>query len=102
MKKLAKFRKPHSKLLAVDPQVLINKQKVASPSLVTEKIKGLKVWDAMQITNVDIAKELSLPPVKLHCSSIDLIDVVLAEDAIKSAVNDWTSKRAQRKLHLAA
>ncbi len=42
---------------------------IASSSLVTEKIKGLSVWDAMKITNVDIAKELSLPPVKLHCSS---------------------------------
>ncbi|KAJ3325399.1 iron-binding protein [Boothiomyces sp. JEL0866] len=59
---------------------------IASSSLVTEKIKGLTVWDAMKITNVDIAKELSLPPVKLHCS-------MLAEDAIKSAVNDWQSKR---------
>lgn len=42
---------------------------IASSSLVTEKIKGLTVWDALKITNVDIAKELSLPPVKLHCSS---------------------------------
>jgi nitrogen fixation NifU-like protein len=42
---------------------------IASSSLVTEKIKGMTVWDAMKITNVDIAKELSLPPVKLHCSS---------------------------------
>lgn len=45
---------------------------IASSSLVTEKIKGLKVWDAIKITNVDIAKELSLPPVKLHCSSMSL------------------------------
>ncbi|KAJ3305354.1 iron-binding protein [Kappamyces sp. JEL0829] len=63
---------------------------IASSSLVTEKIKGLSVWDAMKITNVDIAKELSLPPVKLHCS-------MLAEDAIKSAVNDWQSKRTSRR-----
>ena len=42
---------------------------IASSSLVTEKIKGLKVWDAVKIKNTDIAKELSLPPVKLHCSS---------------------------------
>ena len=42
---------------------------IASSSLVTEKIKGLNVYDAMKITNTDIAKELSLPPVKLHCSS---------------------------------
>ena len=43
---------------------------IASSSLVTEKIKGMHVYDAMKITNVEIAKELSLPPVKLHCSSI--------------------------------
>ena len=42
---------------------------IASSSLVTEKIKGLKVWDATKIKNTEIAKELSLPPVKLHCSS---------------------------------
>jgi nitrogen fixation NifU-like protein len=42
---------------------------IASSSLATEKIKGMKYWDAMKITNTDIAKELSLPPVKLHCSS---------------------------------
>jgi nitrogen fixation NifU-like protein len=63
---------------------------IASSSLVTEKIKGLTVWDAMKITNVDIAKELSLPPVKLHCS-------MLAEDAIKSAVADWEAKRQANK-----
>ena len=59
---------------------------IASSSLVTEKIKGLNVYDAMKITNTDIAKELSLPPVKLHCS-------MLAEEAIKSAVQDWKSKQ---------
>merc|ERR1719223_966515 len=59
---------------------------IASSSLATEKIKGMKYWDAMKITNTEIAKELSLPPVKLHCS-------MLAEDAIKSAVSDWQSKR---------
>jgi iron-sulfur cluster assembly enzyme ISCU, mitochondrial len=63
---------------------------IASSSLVTEKIKGMTVWDAMKITNVDIAKELSLPPVKLHCS-------MLAEDAIKSAVADWETKRQANK-----
>ncbi|TPX47581.1 hypothetical protein SeMB42_g02101 [Synchytrium endobioticum] len=62
---------------------------IASSSLVTEKIKGLKVWDATKIKNTEIAKELALPPVKLHCS-------MLAEDAIKSAVKDWESKRASR------
>ncbi|TPX69013.1 hypothetical protein SpCBS45565_g02737 [Spizellomyces sp. 'palustris'] len=64
---------------------------IASSSLATEKIKGLKVWDAKKIRNTDIAKELSLPPVKLHCS-------MLAEDAIKSAVKDWEAKRAARGL----
>ncbi|KAJ3092831.1 iron-binding protein [Quaeritorhiza haematococci] len=63
---------------------------IASSSLATEKIKGLKVWDATKIKNTDIAKELSLPPVKLHCS-------MLAEDAIKSAVRDWEAKRQAKK-----
>ena len=48
----------------------------------------MKVWDAEKIKNTDIAKELCLPPVKLHCS-------MLAEDAIKSAVKDWEAKRAE-------
>ncbi|KAJ3281158.1 iron-binding protein [Borealophlyctis nickersoniae] len=61
---------------------------IASSSLATEKIKGLKVWEANKIKNTEIAKELSLPPVKLHCS-------MLAEDAIKSAVRNWESKRAK-------
>jgi NifU-like protein involved in Fe-S cluster formation len=52
---------------------------IASSSFATEKIKGLNVWEAGMIKNTDIAKELSLPPVKLHCS-------MLAEDAIKSAI----------------
>ncbi|RKO89209.1 NifU-like N terminal domain-containing protein [Blyttiomyces helicus] len=42
---------------------------IASSSLATEKIKGLKIWDAAKIKNTEIAKELALPPVKLHCSS---------------------------------
>ncbi|TPX35518.1 hypothetical protein SmJEL517_g02032 [Synchytrium microbalum] len=62
---------------------------IASSSLATEKIKGMKVWDAAKIRNTEIAQELSLPPVKLHCS-------MLAEDAIKSAVRDWESKRSSR------
>lgn len=66
---------------------------IASSSLVTEKIRGMTVWDAMKVTNVEIAKELSLPPVKLHCSSKYQLTQVLAEDAIKSAVHDWESKR---------
>lgn len=42
---------------------------IASSSFATEQIKGMKIWDAANIKNTDIAKELSLPPVKLHCSS---------------------------------
>lgn len=62
---------------------------IASSSFVTEKLKGIKVWDATKIKNTEIAKELSLPPVKLHCS-------MLAEDAIKEAVKNWEEKRKQR------
>ncbi|KAJ1569781.1 iron-binding protein [Nowakowskiella sp. JEL0078] len=62
---------------------------IASSSLATEKIKGKKIWEAKEIKNTDIAKELSLPPVKLHCS-------MLAEDAIKSAIKDWETKRKTR------
>jgi Fe-S cluster assembly scaffold IscU len=58
---------------------------IASSSLATEWIKGRTVDDAMAIKNVDIVKELSLPPVKIHCS-------VLAEDAIKAAIGDWKKK----------
>ncbi|KXS16326.1 FeS cluster assembly scaffold IscU [Gonapodya prolifera JEL478] len=69
---------------------------IASSSLVTEKIKGMKVWDAKTaVKNTDIAKELRLPPVKLHCS-------MLAEDAIKSAVKDWEAKRELRQQMKAA
>ena len=58
---------------------------IASSSLVTEWIKGRSLDDALTIKNVEIAKHLSLPPVKIHCS-------VLAEDAIKSAIEDYKSK----------
>ena len=58
---------------------------IASSSLATEWIKGKKVDEAMAISNTEIVEELSLPPVKIHCS-------VLAEDAIKAAVNDWKSR----------
>ncbi|KAJ3202771.1 iron-binding protein [Dinochytrium kinnereticum] len=68
---------------------------IASSSLVTEKIKGMTVWDAAKVKNTEIAKELSLPPVKLHCS-------MLAEDAIKSAVKDWEKKKAARNAALNA
>lgn len=59
---------------------------IASSSLVTEWVKGRTVKEAQQIKNVEIAKHLSLPPVKIHCS-------VLAEDAIKAAIADWQSKK---------
>jgi nitrogen fixation protein NifU and related proteins len=59
---------------------------IASSSLATEWIKGKTLDEALAIQNTQIVAELSLPPVKIHCS-------VLAEDAIKSAVNDYKSKR---------
>jgi nitrogen fixation NifU-like protein len=58
---------------------------IASSSLVTEWVKGRSVEQALAITNREVAEELALPPVKLHCS-------VLAEDAIKAAVADWKRK----------
>jgi len=58
---------------------------IASSSLVTEWVKKKNVEDAEQITNKEIVEELDLPPVKVHCS-------VLAEDAIKAAIQDWRNK----------
>ena len=58
---------------------------IASSSLATEWVKGKTVAEALEIKNTDIVKELSLPPVKIHCS-------VLAEDAIKAAITDWKKK----------
>lgn len=58
---------------------------IASSSLITEWIKGMNINDAEKIKNEDIAEELSLPPVKIHCS-------VLAEDAIKAAIKDYKNK----------
>jgi nitrogen fixation NifU-like protein len=58
---------------------------IASSSLATEWIRGKKVDDALAIKNTEIVKELSLPPVKIHCS-------VLAEDAIRAAIGDWKKK----------
>ncbi|KAG7663363.1 ISU1 [[Candida] subhashii] len=63
---------------------------IASSSYATELVKGKTLDEALQIKNTFIAQELSLPPVKLHCS-------MLAEDAIKSAVKDYKSKRAARQ-----
>jgi len=59
---------------------------IASSSLATEWLKGKTVDEAMDIKNTEIVEELSLPPVKIHCS-------VLAEDAIKSAIEDYRQKR---------
>lgn len=58
---------------------------IASSSLATEWLKGKSVEDALKIDNMDIVEELALPPVKIHCS-------VLAEDAIRSAINDYRVK----------
>lgn len=59
---------------------------IASSSLVTEWVKGKTLDEASEIKNTDIAEELALPPVKIHCS-------VLAEDAIKAAVDDYKKKK---------
>jgi nitrogen fixation NifU-like protein len=61
---------------------------IASSSLLTEWVKGKNLEEAEQIRNTQIAEELALPPVKIHCS-------VLAEDAIKAAVKDLREKRSQ-------
>lgn len=58
---------------------------IASSSLATEWLKGRTLTEALTIDNMDIVEELALPPVKIHCS-------VLAEDAIKSAIQDYKSK----------
>ena len=62
---------------------------IASSSLITTLVKGKHMTEAESISNSDIAQELSLPPVKVHCS-------VLAEDAIKSAIKDWRGKRDKK------
>ena len=61
---------------------------IASSSLVTEWVKGKSLDEALTIKNTHIAEELALPPVKIHCS-------ILAEDAIKAAVNDYKAKSGQ-------
>jgi len=61
---------------------------IASSSLATEWVKGKTLAEAQSIQNTDIVEELSLPPVKIHCS-------VLAEDAIKAAINDYKDKYVQ-------
>jgi nitrogen fixation NifU-like protein len=64
---------------------------IASSSLATEWLKGKTVDEAVQIDNMDIVEELNLPPVKIHCS-------VLAEDAIKAAINDYRKKNGLEEL----
>ena len=61
---------------------------IASSSLATEWVKGKTLHQALEIKNTEIVKELSLPPVKIHCS-------VLAEDAIKAAITDWKDKHPE-------
>jgi Fe-S cluster assembly scaffold IscU len=67
---------------------------IASSSLATEWLKGKSIDDALTIDNMDIVEELALPPVKIHCS-------VLAEDAIKSAINDYRVKNGMPAIELA-
>jgi len=64
---------------------------IASSSLATEWLKGKSVDQALAIDNMDIVEELNLPPVKIHCS-------VLAEDAIKAAINDYRVKNGHEQL----
>ena len=68
---------------------------IASSSLVTEWVKGKSLDEAMSIRNTQIAEELALPPVKIHCS-------ILAEDAIKAAVEDYRNKHPQVATAVAA
>ncbi|KAJ2751302.1 iron-binding protein [Coemansia aciculifera] len=65
---------------------------IASSSYITERVRGMSLDDALKIRNTDIAKELCLPPVKLHCS-------MLAEDAIRSAIKDFRTKRGGDVIH---
>ncbi|CAD6646261.1 HN1_G0039750.mRNA.1.CDS.1 [Saccharomyces cerevisiae] len=65
---------------------------IASSSYMTELVRGMSLDEAVKIKNTEIAKELSLPPVKLHCS-------MLAEDAIKAAIKDYKTKRNPSVLH---
>ncbi|MBK7884449.1 MAG: Fe-S cluster assembly scaffold IscU [Chitinophagaceae bacterium] len=64
---------------------------IASSSLATEWLKGKSVEDALKVDNMDFVEELNLPPVKIHCS-------VLAEDAIKAAINDYRAKNGLEQI----
>ena len=68
---------------------------IAASSLATEWLKGKSIDEALTIDNMDLVEELNLPPVKIHCS-------VLAEDAIKSAINDYRKKQGLEELIFAA
>lgn len=65
---------------------------IASSSLVTEWVKGKNIAEAAEIKNTDIAEELALPPVKIHCS-------ILAEDAIKAALDDYKTKHTTQSVN---
>lgn len=62
---------------------------ISSSSLVSEWVKGKSLEDAGKISNAEIAEELALPPVKIHCS-------ILAEDAVKAAIDDYKQKQAKK------
>ena len=64
---------------------------IAASSLATEWLKGKSIEDALTIDNMDLVEELALPPVKIHCS-------VLAEDAIKAAINDYRTKNGEEPI----
>ena len=64
---------------------------IAASSLATEWLKGMSLEDAVKMDNMDLVEELNLPPVKIHCS-------VLAEDAVKSAINDYRKKQGLEEL----
>jgi nitrogen fixation NifU-like protein len=64
---------------------------IAASSLATEWLKGMSLEDAVKMDNMELVEELNLPPVKIHCS-------VLAEDAIKSAINDYRQKQGLEQL----
>jgi nitrogen fixation NifU-like protein len=72
-------------------QIQVDDAAIASSSLATEWLKGKTVDQAMAIDNMDLVEELNLPPVKIHCS-------VLAEDAIKAAINDYRVKNGLEEL----
>jgi nitrogen fixation NifU-like protein len=64
---------------------------IAASSLATEMLKGRSIDEALKIDNMDLVEELALPPVKIHCS-------VLAEDAIKAAINDYRTKNGEEPI----